>query len=124
MKPSQVSVLVIDDNDVSRAMLRHILMEHKYDVVGVAGSGQFGLELAAKLRPKLICLDIAMPDCSGLDVLKRIREQLPDTEVLMVTGNSDRASVMEAVQHGAAGYIVKPFNPTTLLRTIEQVEFT
>ncbi|WP_292933116.1 response regulator [Noviherbaspirillum sp.] len=124
MKPSQVSVLVIDDNDVSRAMLRHILMEHKYDVVGVAGSGQLGLELAAKLRPKLICLDITMPDCSGLDVLKRIREQLPGTEVLMVTGNSDRASVMEAVQHGAAGYIVKPFNPTTLLRTIEQVEFT
>lgn len=120
VNPASVSVLIIDDNDVSRSMLRHILVNHKYQVVGEAGNGQTGLELAKRLKPKLICLDIQMPVTNGIDVLKNVKEMLPKTEVLMVTGNNDRESVMEAVRHGAAGYIVKPFNPGTLLRTIEQ----
>ncbi|HEY0844628.1 MAG TPA: response regulator [Noviherbaspirillum sp.] len=118
--PASVSVLIIDDNDVSRSMLRHILVNHKYRVVGEAGNGQLGLELARRLKPKLICLDIQMPVANGIDVLKSVKEYLPHTAVLMVTGNNDRESVMESVRHGAAGYIVKPFNPGTLLRTIEQ----
>lgn len=118
--PANVTVLIIDDNDVSRSMLRHILVNHKYRVVGEAGNGQLGLELALRLKPKLICLDIQMPLTNGIDVLKLVKEKLPKTTVLMVTGNNDRESIMEAVRHGAAGYIVKPFNPGTLLRTIEQ----
>lgn len=118
--PANVTVLIIDDNDVSRSMLRHIFASHKYQVVGEAGNGQLGLELATRLKPKLICLDIQMPMANGMDVLKRVKEVLPKTEVLMVTGNNDRESVMEAIRHGAAGYIVKPFNPGTLLRTVEQ----
>jgi two-component system, chemotaxis family, chemotaxis protein CheY len=118
--PADVTVLIIDDNDVSRSMLRHILASEKYQVVGEAGNGQLGLELAERLQPILICLDIMMPTTSGLDVLKRVKEILPQTEVLMVTGNSDRDSVIQAMQHGAAGYLVKPFNPSTLLRTVEQ----
>ena len=118
--PADVTVLIVDDNDVSRSMLRHVLANEKYQVVGEAGNGQLGLELAERLQPMLICLDIMMPATNGLDVLKRVKEILPQTEVLMVTGNSDRESVMQAVQNGAAGYIVKPFNPGTLLRTVEQ----
>lgn len=118
--PANVTVLIIDDNDVSRSMLRHILLASKYNVVGESGSGRIGIELAERLQPDIICLDIVMPDCSGLDVLKRVKQQRPQTEVLMVTGNNDRDSVMEAARDGAAGYIVKPYNPSTLLRTVEQ----
>lgn len=121
--PSRTSILIVDDNDVSRAMLRHILIEQGYKVVGTAASGQLGLELAARLQPQIVCLDIMLPDCNGLDVLKRVREQWPQTTVLMVTGDNDRTSVSTAMQHGAAGYIVKPFNPATLLQTIAQVAF-
>lgn len=115
-----VTILIIDDNDVSRLMMRHILVSNKYQVIGESGNGQHGLELAVRLRPSIVCLDIQMPDCNGLEVLKRLKLELPATEVLMVTGNNDRASVMEAVEHGAAGYLVKPFNPNALLRTVEQ----
>ena len=59
--PSNVTVLIIDDSDVSRSMLRHILASHKYQVVGEAGNGSLGMELAERLRPHLICLDIQMP---------------------------------------------------------------
>ena len=118
--PANVSVLIIDDNDVSRSMLRHILISEKYRVVGEAGNGHLGLEIAERLKPDIICLDINMPVPNGIEVLRQVKASLPQTEVLMVTGNNDRESVMEAMQLGAAGYIVKPFNPTTLLRTLEQ----
>lgn len=120
LNPADVTVLIIDDNDVSRSMLRHVLVNEKYQVIGEAGNGRLGLELAERLQPMLICLDIMMPVTNGLDVLKRIKEALPQTQVLMVTGNSDRESVRQAVENGAAGYIVKPFNPSTLLRTVDQ----
>ncbi|HYD59655.1 MAG TPA: response regulator [Noviherbaspirillum sp.] len=120
LNPASVTVLIIDDNDVSRSMLRHILVSEKYQVVGEAGSGKHGMELAERLRPRVICLDINMPSPNGIDVLRQVRASLPQTEVLMVTGNNDRESVTEAMQLGAAGYIVKPFNPSTLLRTLEQ----
>ncbi|WP_420475570.1 response regulator transcription factor [Noviherbaspirillum sp. ST9] len=118
--PANVSVLIIDDNDVSRSMLRHILASERYRVVGEAGNGRLGLELAERLKPNIICLDINMPTPNGIDVLRQVKEKLPQAVVLMVTGNNDRASVTEAMQGGAAGYIVKPYNPTTLLRTLEQ----
>lgn len=118
--PASVSVLIIDDNDVSRSMLRHILASERYRVVGEAGNGRLGLELAERLKPNIICLDINMPTPNGIEVLRQVKETLPQAEVLMVTGNNDRESVTEAMRLGAAGYIVKPFNPTTLLRTLEQ----
>ena len=118
--PANVTVLIIDDNDVSRSMLRHILASERYRVVGEAGNGRLGLELAERLKPNIICLDINMPTANGIEVLRQVKESLPQAEVLMVTGNNDRESVTEAMQLGAAGYIVKPFNPTTLLRTLEQ----
>ncbi|HEX7634205.1 MAG TPA: response regulator transcription factor [Noviherbaspirillum sp.] len=114
-----ITFLIIDDNDINRSMMRHVLTANKYHVLGEAGKGQIGLALVEKLQPDIVCLDIMMPDLSGVEVLKRIKQQAPDTEVLMVTGNNDRETVMEAVQHGASGYIVKPFHPETLLRSVE-----
>lgn len=117
---SGISILIIDDNDISRSMLRHLLNTNKYHVVGEAGKGQIGLAMLEKLQPNIVCLDIQMPDLSGLEVLKLIKAQSPHIEVLMVTGNNDRDTVMEAIKHGAGGYIVKPFNPEILLRTVEK----
>lgn len=115
------TVLIIDDNDVSRSMLRHILSsEVRYKVIGEAGSGKLGLDMAERHRPDIICLDIHMQDSNGLDILRQIKTQWPQMIVLMVTGNNDRTSILEAVQGGASGYLVKPFNPAGLLSTIEQ----
>jgi len=115
------TILIIDDNDVSRSMLRHILSsEARYKVIGEAGSGKLGLEMAERHKPDIVCLDIHMQDSNGLDILRKIKTQWPQMIVLMVTGNKDRASILEAVQGGASGYLVKPFNPAGLLSTIEQ----
>lgn len=115
------SVLIIDDNDVSRSMLRFIVSSDKrYDVIGEAASGALGLEVMERSRVDIVCLDINMPDQNGLEILKKIKIAWPRTLVLMVTGSNDRETVLEATNCGADGYIVKPFHPGTLLRTVEQ----
>lgn len=120
VEPS-ASILIVDDNDVSRAMLRFIVSsDARYRVVGEADSAMAGLDLIGRLRPALVCLDINMPDCSGLDLLRRIKSQWPDTAVLMVTGSDDHASLLAAVEGGASGYLVKPFDPHILLGTVAQ----
>lgn len=115
------TILIIDDNDVSRSMLRHILSsDARYNVIGEAGSGKLGLDMMERHKPDIVCLDIHMQDTSGLEVLRQIKTQWPQTIVLMVSGNNDRTTISEAAQGGASGYIVKPFNPAGLLGTIEK----
>jgi two-component system chemotaxis response regulator CheY len=112
--------LIIDDNDVSRSMLRHILSGvSRYQVIGEASGGKVGLDMMERRRPDIVCLDIHMQDSNGLEILRKIKAQWPTTVVLMVTGNNDKASILEAVQSGATGYLVKPFNPDNLLTSVE-----
>lgn len=111
-------MLIIDDNEAMRALLRVILRNDEYEVVGEAGNGEQGLEMALRLRPDVICLDVIMPKMGGLDLLPQLRAQLPATPVLMVTGTADRETVQAAVSGGAAGYIVKPFNAARVLDAV------
>ncbi|MBI1891339.1 MAG: response regulator transcription factor [Burkholderiales bacterium] len=114
-------VLIIDDNEVSRSMLRHILnSDQKYQVIGLAGNGSLGLQMIGRLLPDIVCLDVVMNGIDGLEVLTQIKQTWPGTTVLMVTGSKDAETVKNAQQNGADGYIVKPFNPATLLAAVEQ----
>ncbi len=116
-----VNVLIIDDNDMMREVLRVTLRSDGYNVVGEATDGMAGLEMVAKLKPDVICLDIQMPKINGLNVLKMVKEKLPRTAVLMITGQSERSIVQEALAGGASGFILKPFNTGTILSTMEKV---
>ncbi len=116
-----VNVLIIDDNDMMREVLRVTLRADGYNVVGEATDGVAGLEMVFKLKPDVICLDIQMPKINGLNVLKMVKEKMPRTAVLMITGNSERATVQEALAGGASGFILKPFNTGTILGTMEKV---
>ena len=114
------NVLIIDDNDMSRMLLRGILRGDEYEIVGEATNGKSGIELALKLEPDIVCLDNMMPEMSGLEVLREIRPKLPQTVILMVTGSTDRETVQAALQGGANGYIVKPYNAGRVLDALEQ----
>jgi two-component system chemotaxis response regulator CheY len=116
-----LSVLIVDDNEISRAMLRFtVCSERWYRVVGEAACGNSGLEMTERLQPDIVCLDISLPDCCGLDVLQRMKVQWPRIAVLMVTGSGDGNSVRHALQRGADGYVVKPFRPHDLLSALAQ----
>lgn len=119
-EPSGVSVFIIDDNETTRAVLRMIIQGDAYHVIGEANNGISGLARARRLRPDIVCLDIEMPGSNGLDVLVEIKKTLPNTSVLMVSGSNDRATIVTAIQLGASGFILKPFNSGIVLDTLDK----
>lgn len=112
-------VLIVDDNDMTRALLRGMLVAEGWVLAGEASNGEQGLEMALRLKPDVVCLDIQMPKSDGLAVLASLREQAPGVAVVMVTGSVERETVQAAIGGGAAGYIVKPFNSARVLATLE-----
>jgi two-component system chemotaxis response regulator CheY len=102
------SVLVVDDDNLMREVLKAILRDEGFNVVGEARDGQSALSQVGKLNPDVVCLDVNMPGMSGLEVLKAITQAAPDTKVVMITGDASMTTVRDAVGYGAAGYIIKP----------------
>ena len=117
----RTSVMVVDDNDMMRSLLRGILRGEAYEVIGEARNGVVATEMAERLKPEIICLDVMMPEKDGLTALLEIKATQPDISIVMVTGNADPLTVQGAIQNGASGFIVKPFNPAKVLDTLERV---
>ena len=113
-------VILIDDNELTRSVLRLSMQGERFDVVGEAAGARSGLEAALKLRPDIVCLDVQLPDGSGLDLLPAIRDALPDCAVLMVTSSNDLATIQSALSGGACGFIVKPINTKTVHDSLEK----
>ena len=103
-------ILIVDDSFYMRTMLKNMLTDAGYDVVGEAANGQQALEMAVATTPDLITLDVILPDNTGLDVLKGIRQQQPDAKVVMCSAVGQETIVNEAIENGALAYIVKPFS--------------
>jgi two-component system, chemotaxis family, chemotaxis protein CheY len=114
-----LQVLIIDDSDITRSLLKMILRSARFDIVGEALDGPSGLDMAFALRPDLILLDHHMPGKNGVDLLREIHAKLPKTMILMVTANNEMEQVKKAMSLGASGYIVKPFNSISVLETME-----
>ncbi|NML64540.1 response regulator [Hymenobacter sp. RP-2-7] len=108
-------ILIVDDSFYMRTMLKNMLTDAGYDVVGEAANGQQALEMAVATTPDLITLDVILPDNTGLDVLKGIREQQPDAKVVMCSAVGQETIVNEAIENGALAYIVKPFSEEQVL---------
>lgn len=121
MNKKRTSVLIVDDNDIMRSILRGILRSHEYNVVGEARNGNAAVEMAERLKPDIICLDVLMPEKNGLEALIEIKAARPEVHIVMVTGNADPDTVQESIMNGAAGFIVKPFNAARVLDTLDRI---
>ena len=104
------TALVVDDDPMMRSLLRVILREDGWAVVGEAANGEQAIAQCKAATPDVVCLDIMMPGMSGLEVLGVLHQEVPESRVVMITSDASMHTVREAVGHGAAGYIVKPFN--------------
>lgn len=116
--PAGPTALIVDDHELTRTLLRSILRSHDYQVVGEARNGVGALELAERLRPDIICMDVLMPEMGGLEALQTIKAMYPRIVVVMVTGTPSVDIVREAIQSGASGFIVKPFKVGKVLDTL------
>ena len=121
MKNDKFRILVVDDEDSIRDRCVQLLQRKDYNVRGV-NDGEQALFLITKDRFSLVFTDIRMPGLNGIDLLERIKEMSPDTEVVMITGYGTVENAVEAIKLGAYDYITKPFDMDKLLKVVEHVE--
>ena len=100
--------IVVDDSKTIRALLAAILTQDGIQVVGEATNGLQAIKMAEELHPDIAFIDVVMPIMDGMEALKQIRKISPATKIVMITANSSRELVVEAVKEGASGFIVKP----------------
>ena len=112
------TILVIDDEAGPRDALKVILRPFFH--VESAENAQRALQLLKEHRVDLVTLDQKLPDCQGLDLLQDIKRIYRDIEVIIITGYGSLKSAMDGIRHGAAGYLLKPFNVTELITLINQ----
>lgn len=116
---SMIRLLLVDDHEVVRRGLR-MLLENEADlsIVGEADSGRQALEMVESLKPDVAIMDITLPDISGIDVTRRIKEAHPEVAVVALTIHEDQQYFFEMLQVGASGYVPKRAAPDDLITAI------
>jgi len=114
-------VLLAEDHQIVRQGLRALLEKAGHSVVGEAADGREACELAQKLQPNIAVLDLAMPLLNGLDAISEIRRVSPNTVTILLTMYTDRPYVLQALQAGAKGYVLKTQAADDLVRAIQEV---
>jgi PAS domain S-box-containing protein len=100
-------VLLADNNDLFLQGLHNLLASNGFQVVGMTNSGCDALEQARTLKPDVVLIDVHMPDINGLEATRRIKAELPDMQIVMLTVSDDDAHIFEAIRAGASGYLLK-----------------
>ena len=114
-----IGVLVVDDHPVLRAGLAQLLEQAEgIALTGVASDGAEGVELAMAREPDVVLMDLEMPGVDGIEATRRIRASRGQTQVVVLTSFADRARILDALDAGAAGYLLKDAEPDELLRGI------
>lgn len=116
------TIMVVDDHSVVRMGLVTLLSRAPgFTVIGEAARAEEAVEKAIVLRPNVILMDVRLPDESGIECCRTIREKLPNTRVLMLTSYDDKDAALAAVIAGASGYLLKQVEPEELLKAIRHV---
>jgi two-component system, NarL family, response regulator LiaR len=119
----KIRLLVVDDHTVVRKGLCSLLSAEKYgiEVVGEAIDGMDAIEKARMLQPEVILLDLVMPKMGGLEALPVILRENPGARILILTSYADDQQVIDAINSGALGYLMKDASPDELVNSIHSV---
>jgi len=111
-------ILVVDDDKLVRDSLQSLLANAGY-VVDVAKSGEEAESKSALTYYNVALIDIRLPNANGIELLERLKEYVPKTRKIILTGYPDLETAIEAVNKRADGYLIKPFDPEALLKVID-----
>jgi len=114
-------ILIIDDSTVQRTILRKYLEKENHEIVGEAKNGQEALGLYKELKPDIVLLDIVMPDANGISILDQIMNYDNNANIIMCSATALKNVIIESIQLGAKGFLVKPITSEKLLNTINKI---
>lgn len=116
-----IKILVVDDAIFMRGLIRDIFARGPFVIAGEAENGVEAVRLHRELKPDLTTMDIVMPQMDGISALKEIMRLDPAAKVIMCSALGQEALIAEAIEAGASDFIVKPFQPTRVLRVVQSV---
>ncbi|MFC6157361.1 response regulator [Kribbella jiaozuonensis] len=117
-----IRVLIADDHAIVRTGLSQLLgTADDIELVGAAGDGAEAATMAAELRPDVVLMDLSMPGTDGISATERIVAASPEVHVLVLTSFSDQARILDALQAGAEGYLLKHSEPEVILAGIREI---
>ncbi|HEX7096057.1 MAG TPA: response regulator transcription factor [Acidimicrobiales bacterium] len=102
-----IRLMLADDHRMLREGLGRSMREQGFEIVGEAGDGAEAVQMALRLRPDVILMDVTMPEMDGVEACRQIRKDLPNTQVVMLTMHADQEVLASAIRAGASGYLVK-----------------
>lgn len=115
-------ILIVDDASFMRMMLRNILSSHGYQIVGEADNGLHAIDAYQQLQPDIMLIDLIMPEMGGIEAVKRIVQANPKAKIIICSAMGQQALVVEAMQAGAKDFIIKPFQPTSVIEAVQKLE--
>jgi DNA-binding NarL/FixJ family response regulator len=120
--PAPQRILVVDDHEVvRRGLVAYLERRPQFQVVAEAGTAAEALAQARRFVPDIVLLDINLPDASGIEACRQLREALPEVIIVFLTSSPDELDVMAAIVSGARGYVLKQTRAAELVRTLEAV---
>ncbi len=114
-------VMLVDDHALVRSAVRSALEAPDIEVVAEASSAEAAVDEAMRSRPDVLLLDIDMPGMTGIQLVRELHPRLPETQIVMLSVSGDERTVIEAMRHGAVGYLTKDLGPEALQRAVRGI---
>lgn len=115
------NILIVDDTMFMRASIKKILEGNGHTVIGEAANGKEAYLRYKELQPDVVTMDITMPEVDGIQGLKMIKQEFPAAKVVMVSAMGQQDLVVEAIESGAADFVVKPFSAERVVAALQKV---
>lgn len=115
------TILIVDDHDIVRMGLAALLEESDFEIVGEAGGVSEAVNQAHQTKPDIVLLDVRLPDGSGVDACRKIIQDSPLTKIIMLTSYTDGEALLQSIEAGASGYILKQIGRDALRDSIHRV---
>lgn len=114
-------IVIVDDSDFSRSIIRKMLDDENLDIVGEANGAEAALRIIKEKNPNIVITDIVMPEISGIELTEKISQKFPDISVIVISSLSQEHIILEAIAAGASDFIAKPIQKQQLMDSIEKI---
>ena len=118
---ADIKVVIVDDSDFSRSIIRKMLTDEGITIVGEANGAEAALQVIKAKKPNIVITDIVMPEISGIELTEKITQAYDDISVIVVSSLSQEHIVLEAIGAGASDFIAKPIQKQQLIDSLEKI---